>query len=438
MKIKTLLPLILLLLAACNAAPASQPPAVQPPSGQAASPSSAAQQPGVQPTIVGTGSQVFLPEIHTGQEAPAQPAPQAASAALAYLKNGDLWRIDLPGGIPTQVTRSGGLLSFAWAPDGSRLATFDGRSLCFTAPDGAPAGDCLPLNLDAAQAAIARRIAWAPDQRTIVLWNPTNPEDESALGWIIVPLDGSSRLQIADPVDWGASLAPNNDPGGVTGQALFLADGSLLGSISHRWLCGAGGCRYQLFRFDFASRSFIAYPNRPEEGWSEGLSLVLSANRSKLANYSVFAPTCETTSSFVDIFDLQSQGRQSFSLEQTRLHSLALSPNASQVLLARLSGCALPDPAAAWSSACGLAPGLEVYPMQMLDAASSQRRDLFPGLDPAWSPDGRWIAFRSCLAQDASGGWQPSASAPPSLYLMAPDGNSLQMLDVGSDAAWKP
>ena len=443
--VSAILLVVLLLQAACTsvATPAekTQPPADLPPT-QSPQDTQAPAQPEVLPSPT---VQVFLPEVQGGgQDTPAPVAPTAEPvepaippSQLAYLKNNNLWLASLPGGVPVQLTTSNDLLSFAWSPDGTMLAYYNGRGLCAVQPDGAQVGTCIDLELSEDQALIERRIVWSPDGRTLVLWNAGSAWDEDAIGWIIVYRDGSKTiLKITDPVDWGLSAAPNNEPGGVTGQAVFLADGALLGTLSHRWLCGAGGCQYQLYRFDLAAKMFFPYPNKPEEGWSEGPGLLLSHDRRALVNFGNFNAACDTASAFIDLYDLATGARQLVSLNLEALEGLALSPDSSQMILARQSACS--SQAQSWDRSCGLSQGYDTLPMQRLDIASGQKSDLLPGVAPVWSPDGRWIAFRSCLALNASGGWEASATTLPSIYMMAPDGSALQLISDGYAPAWKP
>jgi hypothetical protein len=169
----------------------------------------------------------------------------------------------------------------------------------------------------------------------------------------------------------------------VTGQALFLRDGRLVGTLSHRYLCAAGGCRYQLYELDLQKRTFLPFSNKPEEGWSEGQSLVLSSDGGLLANFSTFSESSQAYFSYIDLFGLGSGIRQVYSLPQEALDGLALSPDASRAVIARRSLEGVKDQAS-WAQACGLTQGFDVYPLRIWDLASEQSDELFPGLLPAW------------------------------------------------------
>ncbi len=363
--------------------------------------------------------------------------PEAAGPQLAFLKGKDIWLLDEPGGKPYQLTVAGDILSFAWAPDGQRIAAFNGKTVCFVQRDGSVRSACLDLGLDESLAQIERHIVWSPDQRWIVLWNPFNPWDEAAIGWMIFALDGSgTTYRIQDPVDWGASLAPNNEAGGITGEPAFLADGRLVGTLTHRILCSSGGCHYQLFQFDLEKRTFSAFPNKPEEGWSEGIRLIVSKDGQKLTNYGVFFFSCDSYITFADTFNLADQSRQTFNLEQQALADLSLAPNANQAILARTAGCATQDQNL-WSQACGLSQGYDIFPMQLWDLGANKFTDLPAGVMPTWSPDGQAVAFRSCLANN-NGSWQPSAATPASIYLWRPADGSVTPVEAGSMPQWRP
>jgi WD40-like Beta Propeller Repeat len=446
----TALTIFLFLTAGCQAFPTQLP--VQPVSTQtsesttaALSPTSTPLQPD-QPALSPLPIETTPVIIETATAAPPSeseplPAPPtlppSGGPQLAFLKDQDVWLLDQPTGQPYPLTVAGDILNYAWSPDGQRLVTYNGRSLCFFHSDGSVRTACLDLGLDANQAQIPRNVIWSPDQRWIVLWNSLNPWDEGAIGWLIVSLDTSNEMyRIQDPVDWGASLAPNNEAGGFTGQPVFLDDGKLVGTLTHRYLCSEGGCHYQLYEFNFETKSLVPYPNKPQEGWSEGLKLVLSDDGRSLTNFGVYFFGCDSYVTFADSFNLSSQDRVSYNLENQAMIDLALSPDAKTGVFARTAGCLNQD-SVAWSQTCGLFPGFEVYTMQYWDLAGGKIRDLPTGINPDWSPDGQLIAFNSCLVINADGAWEPSANTPTSIYLLDLNDN-LTSISTGSMPSWRP
>jgi WD40 repeat protein len=443
----------ILLITGCQATPPkppAQPLATQPLESTRAvlPPSSTPLQPAPAPaqTATATHSQTTPMSIETSSPAPTlfsepttqQPTlPPSGGPQLAFLNNQDVWLLDQPTGKPYALIVAGDILSYAWSPDGQRLVTFNGHSLCFFHSDGSVRTACLDLGLDDMQAQIPRNIIWSPDQRWIVLWNPLNPWDEGSIGWLIVNLDTSNEMyRIQDPVDWGASLAPNNEEGGFTGQPVFLPDGKLVGTLTHRYLCSEGGCHYHLYEFNFETKSLVPYPNKPQEGWSEGLKLVLSDDGRSLTNFGVFFFGCDSYVTFADTFDLTSQERVSYNLENQAILDLALSPDTKTGVIARTAGC-LNEETVAWNQTCGLYPGFEVYSMQFWDVASGNFIELPSGITPDWSPNGELIAFNSCLTKNTAGAWEPTANTQASIYLMDLNG-AVTPISTGSMPSWRP
>ena len=393
-----------------------------------------------------TPVQVFLPEI---DKSPTDDSPEATQSGpilpqdtagrLAFLKNGDLWLVELPQIEPRRLTSSSDLLTFAWSPDAARIATFNGRSLCFVHLAGEQTSECLGMGLTEEQAIIPRGIVWSPDQKTIVLWNLANPWDDQALGWLVFPLEAPQEiLRIADPLEYGFTREQEQVPGGFTGQPQFLKDSTLTGTLSHREECGSGGCRYQLYIFDVVERKFSPYPNNPEEGWSEGQNLVLSPDGELLANFGTFFSECDSYVTFADTFELSTGLRKAFNLELEAITSLDFSPDAKRAVISRVSGCPSPPEQATWDRSCGLSQGFDTLPLQIWDLEEGEREDYFPGVSPDWSPDRDWIAFRSCLAESASGLYEPSSSGPPSIYVLDLASGDLKLIGEGLNPAWSP
>jgi hypothetical protein len=386
----------------------------------------------------GPGETTPVATNSVNEPAPSQPTlPPSGGPQLAFLNDQDVWLLDQPTGKPYPLTVAGDILSYAWSPDGQRLVTYNGHSLCFFHSDGSVHTACLELGLDDFQAQIPRNIIWSPDQRWIVLWNSVNPWDEGAIGWLIVNLDTTNDMyRIQDPTDWGASLAPDNKKGGFTGEAVFLPDGKLVGTLSHSDLCSEGGCHYQLYQFDFETKKLAPYPNKPEEGWSEGMRLALSDDGRTLTNYGVFFFGCDSYVTFADSFDLASQARVTYNLENQAMLDLGISPDGKAAVFSRTAGCQDKDKIA-WNEACGLFPGFEIYAMQYWEISGDKFRDLPPGINPDWSPDNTSVAFNSCLVRDADGQWKADADTLATIYIIDLQ-NAVTAISTGSKPSWRP
>ena len=406
------------------------------------------------------GSQVALPQVdNAGAGSQAAPATSAESSEsiegasstapvaepqanetplLAYLSEKNLFLVEAPMGSARQLTTTNDILSFAWAPDGIILATYNGSQLCFVDIGGTKVADCIEVETDDTQLSDERKIAWSPDKKHLVLWNTTTLRTEGSIGWIIVALDGSKEIvSIYDPVDWGLDIAPDSGPGGITGQALFLQDGRLIGTFTHNSLCSQAGCHYQVYQFDFVTKKLGAFDNKPQEGFSEGLQLVLSNDGKTLVNTGVFNSGCQDYLTFLDFYQLDSQTRTVFDLRQEAVNHITLAPDSTFAVIARSGICSNPE-LVNWASTCGLSPDIAIYPLQIWDFANQTRTDLFPAVTPAWSLDGDWLVFNTCLAQNASGGWEVSAETSPGIFLRSFIDGAVYKIGDGSQPAWQP
>lgn len=387
-----------------------------------------------EPQVV-TTMQLFLPIVEVAQQTPTTTAPTGLTP-LAFLKQGDVYLTDFIQAEAKKITQSGDVFSFTWSSDGTELATFHGTKVCFFSTEGTPSRECLPVQLEGVQTQIERRILWSPDGKVIVLWNVVNPWDENAIGWIVLPLENpTTTAYIEDPIDWGAELAPDNEPGGITGTPLFIEEHTLIGTLTHRWLCGSGGCHYFLFEFDVEQRIFTPYPNKPEEGWSEGASLLSEGN--KIINFGTFYQGCEAYITFMDIFDLITQSREMYTFEQEAISAILPLLDGKTYILARGAGCSAEN-VQTWDEACGLTQGFDVYALQIWDSLQGSRKDLYPGLFPVLSPHGEYLAFQSCLMQDSSGAWVPDENTRVSIYILSLADNIIVHAMEGTMPTWQP
>jgi len=427
-------PVILLLMTACAISPS--------PADSTTAPTiRASQSPQSQPTLktTSTVSQIVPTERSTPVPLPTLPA--AVGPALAYLKSGDIWMVDEPGSDPYPLTVAGDILSFAWAPNAERLIAFNGRTLCFFHRDGSVRTACLEIGLSDEQAQVERRLVLSPDQRWVVLWNPASPPPAGEISWIIVALDSTNTMyRIQDPVDWGAQLTDPVQPGGFAGKPVFLPDGRLVGAISHSSFCASKGCGYKLFEFDLQNRQFSPFnpsSESPPLPVSDGAALELSTDGLRLIDFGVLFEDCESHSTIVNMTDLNSETATKYLLEDENVTEMNFHPDLSQAILARSKGCRNPD-LQTWAVQCKLASDQEVLTMQLWDIKSQQRDDLIPGTAPAWSPNGDWIVFESCLSQDESGIWQPDGASIPTLFLLKSSDQTITTIDQGMLAQWQP
>lgn len=362
----------------------------------------------------------------------------SGSSALAYLKDGDIWMLDSPDSLPYPLTIAGDILGFAWAPNGERLIAFNGRTLCFFHRDGSIRTACLELGLNDEQAKIERRLVLSPDQRWVVLWNAQNPQEEGAIGWMMVALDTSNEMyRVQDPVDWGAALTSDGGSGGFTGQALFLPDGRLIGTLSHSELCSSSGCQYRIFQFDFQSRTFLPFNDLQNEDSFSGSGLSLSKDNKTLVKFGTDLSDCSNPNIRVVLMSLESSESEIFDFAGESLIGAVYDPHSGQIVLSRNTGCRDPE-AQSWASVCGLSPGEDILTMQFWTPETNQKIDFVPGIQPAWSTDGEWLTFRSCLTQDSSSTWSPDSGTAPQIYLFSPAKDEIIPIDQGNLPQWQP
>ena len=372
------------------------------------------------------------------QPSPTQEVPSTPLETLAFLNQGNLYVFHITTQELLQLTNTGDILSYTWKSQGNGLVVFNGYRLCQVSTEDFETINCIDLGFNDLQATVMRQISLSPDDRYAAIWNPFYPWEEEAIGWLVVDLINGDLWRVLDPVDWGAQLAPDNEPGGVTGQALFLQDGMLIGTITHRWLCtGTAGCRYQLFSFDFINRTMIPFDNKPEDGFSEGLGLVLSQDGRLLLNHGTFHAGCEAYITFVDVYDLQNGERRIYDLDQVAVNGLALAPTNQQAVISRNAGCSTENQTE-WAQSCGLIQGFDLYNMQLWNLVDETRTDLPPGTQPDWSPGGQFLAFRSCLTEQADGGWKPNGNQNPAIYIYDFNIGALFSISEGDMAKWKP
>lgn len=438
---KILLCLLLLILTACQPPDTSslEQPTSQPTPLIQESPSPAPLL-ADQPTPTHTPLPVVQPTpAPTAQPEPVEPtAPSPAGGQLAYLEQGDIWlvRLDAQSLItqPEKLTQGGSIRSFAWHPDGSKIAFLRGKGICFLHIDRTQAAPCIDLNLPSAEETPAFQLAWSPQGDWLVAWNPLHASSSEAVGWILVSSVSGEILEIQDPVDWGFDRAPGNAPGGFTGEAVFLPDGELLGALSHRILCAENGCLYYLYTFDPQQPGLFSLPESVDLAQASQLASTLDGTL--VAQYGSLVSSCDAYLSFINLYNPNLPGSlRPFVFPQESLTSLALNPHFANALVARQAAC--PEQTQnPWAIYCGLVSNLEVYPIQLWAIDENTRQDFLPGIDPVWDPSGSLFAFQSCLQQDTAGNWLPDENAIPGIYLTSIHTQQTIYLGAGSQPAW--
>jgi hypothetical protein len=374
----------------------------------------------------------------TGAEATQLPAEQAVkqpAAQLAYLRDGNVWQYDFDTQTESPITEAGSLLAFAWSPDGSQIATYDGRLLCLIALSGPEQRQSCHDLVAAGQEFGLRgpEIVWSPDQSHLLVIDN---------GWWVVDLvRPDAAYHIVEPVDWGWQWADDLLPSGGWGMmsaAAFLPDGSLVGTVTHSTLCGSGGCLYEIATLDLATQR-LAPAELPDVTEVTGGAIGLSPNGRFLVNFGLSSAGCAIYATNVLLIDLRDNDRHHFRFDQEAFYDLTLARDGRVTLIAQGEGCNLAGENV-WSVRCGLSDHFEIYPMQLWMWDEEERIDLPPGLEPAWSPGEESIAFRSCLAQAPNGKWEPIAADPPWIYVLhfADDTFALEPVAVGQSPAWRP
>ena len=394
----------------------------------------ARSQPSARLTTAADTSQAAPAAQTTSLPLPPPPTPTTTPASiLAYLRQGNLWFWEATTQREVQVTGAGNIHAFAWSPDGALLATYTGRDVCFLAAADGRTLACTPLPGAPTTQYKASSVIWSPQQDQLLIIQDT---------WWLVQVAQGQPTEIThfeDPQTWGAVWPGIEDPlsPAYTGQALFLNDGSLLGSAAHAYACGSGGCTHQLFRFNRETVRLEPFGGPALS--SGGDQLHLSADGRLLINYGTFHVGCGMYTTRVTITDLTTGNGRSFAFEQEAFDELVFAPDGQQLLVAQGEGCGSLGQAV-WSVSCGLSDAFAIYPLQLWDWQANSRETLLPGLEPEWSPDGRHIAFRSCLAQSPAGIWEPIHSGPPWLYILSfqTDGYVIVPVAIGQSPAWQP
>jgi hypothetical protein len=388
----------------------------------------AACQPEVNPPVA-----PVMPAVEKPTPVPAVVPSEEPVTQLAYLRDGDIWLYDFATNSESSTTDGGNILAYVWSPDGARMATYDGQQLCFVAlavqEQRQPCRELGTVERDFGRNA---QIIWSPDEQFILVMHSE--------WWLVDLMQKDAVYHIVEPMDWGMVWPDGDEDGGFSmpAAAVFLDDGSLLGSVAHSFFCGSGGCWHHLAAFDPVTQRFgpSNLSNLENGGGGE---VGISANGRILVNYGTSHVGCAFYNTYVTFVDLERESSHEFYFEQEAFYDLSLSADGRLALIAQGEGCGAAD-RDIWSIDCGLSDAFEIYSLQLWTWAEEERLDLPPGLEPAWSGSDRSIAFSSCLAQTPSGNWEPIAAGPPWVYALhfTDDDFTVEPIAVGQAPAWRP
>lgn len=374
-----------------------------------------------------------------------------SNTQLGYIQNGDVWLKDIFYDTLTQLTNTGDVSYFSWSPDGKKLFIISANQYCIIELINLSNPKCTTHNLNARQIEKYKAV-WSFDLKHIVIWL----DDFAAGKWIIVTPDESFKaFSIDNPYDWGVTLddwelknLEEKDAQTFMGSPAFTKDGRLFGTIGNILFCGAGGCSYRIYEFDFVNENFyLATIDKNQEYLDENLTWVnpylsVSSNGkimwftgNSCDQGSPCIPSLVIVNFSDNIFVLNHQLRDQSLINELMDDPPEVSSSPDGTLFAISTGHRV------WEKTvfCLNVDRLN-FPIQILDYATDTTREIVGGYDLAWSPDGKYLAFESCLAKNQNGTWAPVATSPIRIFVVDLTSNELNIspLIEGIYPSWRP
>ena len=335
--------------------------------------------------------------------------PDIQGDRIVFVYAGDLWTVARSGGVAERLTSSDGVELFPkFSPDGRTVAftaEYDGNLDAFAIP--VEGGEPTRLTWHPSPDQVAE---WYPDGKSILLRSRRASALQRFDRFLRVPAQGGFEEQLPLPTGGYASFSPDG------GQLAFVSP-----SYDNRtWKRYRGGDAPQIWTYDFrrnASEKITDWPG-PNEWpmWHERTVYYCSDQGGRTANlwaYDVDQKTRRQVTRFTE-YDVKwpSIGADAIVFENGGyLYVMDLpggTPKRIQVLVPddKPGARAQYRNVSQWITDFDLSPGakravfaargdLFTVPAEKGDARSLTQTPGWRERDPAWSPDGKWIAYLS-------------------------------------------